>query len=237
MNKTSLSRNLGTNLKELQPQHQLPKNQKEIVGIKRRNQNLTWCFAKIRPSKRLKLCFKNSPNKNQCFLGKQQKHHAFSIYYNATFFIRIRKCKIKKNLQKVMVPLFMIQTSTLFPITHLESSCEETKWYSITLTILIHYNTFTSTSNFNICIRSHINHLVQSSFHIYVLNTYACLKFSIINVSTSLEVKDSCLIYSFTFFLSFVCYFPLLSFQQVPWQLFQFPETIIFNVCIIDHAL
>ncbi len=45
-------------------------------------------------------------------------------------------------------PLFMIQISTLFLTVHSKSSCEETKWYSITLTILIHCSTFTFTSNF-----------------------------------------------------------------------------------------
>jgi hypothetical protein len=47
------------------------------------------------------------------------------------------------------------------------------------------------------------------------------LKFSIIGVSTSLKVENSCPLYSFTFyftfFLGFICSYPLLSFQKVPW--------------------
>jgi hypothetical protein len=54
----------------------------------------------------------------------------------------------QETQQKVCVPLFMIQTSTLFPTTHLENSCKETKWCSISFTILIHCNTFTFTTNF-----------------------------------------------------------------------------------------
>jgi len=43
---------------------------------------------------------------------------------------------------------------------------------------------------FNICIHSHINHLLQLSFHIYILDTYAYLKISIIGVSTSFKVHN-----------------------------------------------
>ncbi len=52
------------------------------------------------------------------------------------------KAQNKEEFAKSLVILFKIQTSTLFFIMHSKNPCEETKWYSITLTILIHCNTF-----------------------------------------------------------------------------------------------
>ncbi len=199
-----------------------------MVGIGKRNQILTRCFAKPRFGEKLIQCFGNFRNKNQCLLIRKIVEKPSILHLlQCNLLDWDQKAQNNKSLQRIWVLLFGIQISTLFLTTHSGSSCEETKWYSITLTIMICCNTF----DFILCIHSHINHILQPSFHIYVSNTYACLKFSIIGVSTSLKIKDSCLVYSFnlcftfTFFLGFFYSFPLLSSQQVPSQILHLPIT------------
>jgi hypothetical protein len=148
-------------------------------------------------------------------LGKS-KHRAFGIYYSAIIFYWDWKAQNKlKNCKKFgyFCSRFKLQHYFLLCIWKVHVRKQSG------IQLLLPYWSIAIHLIFNKCICNHINHLLQPSFHIYVLNAYACLKKIIIGVSTSLKVKNSCPLYSFkfcftfTFFQNFFYSFPLLTFQ------------------------
>jgi hypothetical protein len=107
--------NRGTNPKELHTLILIPKKPKGDGGDRKKKLELDKVFYENK-AWRYKVLGTFEMNTNVYYENRRNT----VIYYNVIFLIGTRKHKIKKNLQKVWVPLFEIQISKLFPIAHTE---------------------------------------------------------------------------------------------------------------------